>query len=375
MTHSADELYAANDYAARWYARHAGSGLGRYLVTRGIAPSQIDRGWRLGMAPAAWSALVHEMQDAGFAPSLLVEAGLARYTTRGRLIDVFRDRIMFPVLDVDARCLGFTGRDLSGASDRPKYLNTRSTAIYTKGHELFGAHQLPTCGDRSVVLVEGPLDALAIENTHSPGAPVAVTSFGTAFTRCQAELLRRWLRPTATILVAMDGDAAGRRGALAAGRMLHQVGFQPLIARLPDGLDPCTYLSAAGQDGLGLLFDRAAPLLAAELRAVVEHQGERMRWIEGRLAAASELADALGHYPSEEIRELAPSIGAALQLQESTVIAVLERARRADKERRPASAPERIEDTRSDMAALNGRLRRSREGLRLEYDQTPNRVR
>ena len=180
-----DELPALTAVAARFFEDNvAGSWVPGYLASRGFDVDAL-RPWGIGYAPAAWTALTDYARDLGFGHEAIVLAGLARRSARGSLIDLFRDRLMFPVRSPDGTVAGFIGRAPPGAHHlggdpaaghlAPVYLNTPATPLYRKGALLFGLHEATpalTAGARPV-LAEGPLDALAITLATTPSPRLA----------------------------------------------------------------------------------------------------------------------------------------------------------------------------------------------------------
>ncbi len=177
----------------------------------------------------------------------------------GRLIDRFRDRVVFPIIH-DGQILGFVGRrhpDLTDA-DRagPKYLNTGDTPLFHKGAQLFGALENQPSNGAIPVIVEGPMDAIAV-TLASQGRYIGVAPLGTSLTEEQAhQLARIGTQP----IVATDADLAGRIAAERDFWMLSCYRLDPLYARLPDGTDPADLLAVAGPTALTDALAAAQPL-------------------------------------------------------------------------------------------------------------------
>ena len=156
----------------------------RYLQTRGIDDAAI-REWGIGYAPAQWTALTDHLRALGHDDDAMQVAGLARPSSRGTLIDHFRDRVMLPVLDEHGTPAGFIGRAWPGSRPEvPKYLNSPETTTYRKGDLLFGLHQARGALAHGAVpvIVEGPFDAIAI-TIADPSQHVGLAPCGTALTR------------------------------------------------------------------------------------------------------------------------------------------------------------------------------------------------
>jgi len=300
-----------------------------YLAHRGINAAAIPATWPIGYAPPGWTRLVDQMRTLGFSDQLLLDAGLARRSSRGNLIDTFRDRLMLPVHGTPQQVVGFIGRDLSGAIEAPKYLNSPASAIFDKSQLLYGlwAAGNLAVGKRQPVLVEGPLDVLAIAARQSQAGdhdlwPVA--SSGTALTGAQARTIAdRTPLAGHTVIVAMDGDSAGRHAALKAGERLRSNGCDVRIALLPNGEDPASYLTDEHNDLSMFRIDAASPLIGAQVERVIADQGDRMQWVEGRVGAARILANYLTTYPAAEAVRNAGWIAQSVDVDHSVFAALL----------------------------------------------------
>src|SRR5450759_3014482 len=230
-----DRLLAANAAAADYFAaRYRGSWAPGYLRQRlgaGGLDSPPGTAPRLGYAPPGWTGLTEHLRGRGFTDEEILTAGLGTRARTGRVVDRFRDRLVLPIRAAgatpDAGVVGFVARrnptaDTVGDDQRtPKYLNTGHTPLYRKGEQLFGLAGAAAALDRGgvAVLVEGPIDALAVE-AATGGSMAGVAVLGTALTDAQAGRLRDALGPGSDrVVVATDADSAGR---LAAARRLHR---------------------------------------------------------------------------------------------------------------------------------------------------------
>jgi DNA primase len=239
-----DRLLAMHEAAASRYRSQLlspfGEGPRAYLEARGLGqivrPTGHDTAdpWQVGYSPSNWTGLVDHLRAAGFTDSDFEAGGLAIRTRNGNLVDRFRDRIMLPIRDVHGQVIAFIGRAPDDRDEQtPKYLNSPNTAIYHKADSLFGLG-CQDLADRRVILVEGPLDVLAV-HAAVPGA-AAVAPCGTAFTEAQARVLAS--SGARNIVVAFDADQAGRAATVKAYETLRPHIENPLSARLPDGTDP-----------------------------------------------------------------------------------------------------------------------------------------
>ena len=225
-----------------------------YLKERGLS-GDIAKRFGIGYAPEGWQSLAAAFSD--YEGPLLVAAGLVKVNEEGRRYDVFRDRIMFPIVDVRGNVIGFGGRVLGDGE--PKYLNSPETAVFEKGRELYGLYQARRAVRDAgrVVVVEGYMDVVALAQ-H--GIEYAVATLGTATTPLHVQKL---LRQSDEIVFCFDGDEAGRRAAWRAleGSVAQlQDGKQVKFLFLPEGEDPDSYVRHSGREGLEALFEQATPL-------------------------------------------------------------------------------------------------------------------
>jgi len=256
-----------------------------YLRGRGLDEPICER-FRIGYAPGAWNELLRRFGATEEARRTLLAAGLIieRDTPRPGSepwYDRFRDRIMFPIRDPRGRVLGFGGRVLE--SGEPKYLNSPETALFHKGQELYGLHEirLARTALQRLVIVEGYMDVVRL---HQAGIACAVATLGTATT---PEHLRRAFRLVSEVVFAFDGDRAGRA---AAWRALQNAlpeareGREMRFLFLPEGEDPDSLVGREGRAAFEARFAGATPLseyLAAHLReqADLSHADGRARFV------------------------------------------------------------------------------------------------
>ena len=234
-----------------------------YLKKRGLS-GEIAKSFGIGYAPDAWQGLQQVFAD--YSDKALVAAGLVKQNEEGRRYDVFRDRIMFPIVDVKGNIIGFGGRVL-GAGE-PKYLNSPETPLFEKGRELYGLFQARRAVRDAgrVIVVEGYMDVVALAQM---GIGYAVATLGTATTPIHVQKL---LRQSDEVIYCFDGDAAGRRAAWRAlENSLAQLsdGKRLGFLFLPEGDDPDSYVRQHGKEAFEGLLGQAMPLsrlLIEELR-------------------------------------------------------------------------------------------------------------
>jgi len=265
-------LKAAHYYRARLKdAPHAIA----YLKRRGLS-GEVAKHFGIGYAPDGWQNLADVFPDYG--AKALGVAGLVKTSDEGKRYDVFRDRIIFPIVDVRGNVIAFGGRVLAEGESGPKYLNSPETPVFEKGRELYGLYQARRAirDAGRVVVVEGYMDVVALAQ-HEVG--YAVATLGTSTTPVHVQKL---LRQAEEIVFCFDGDAAGRRAAWRAlENSLSQLvdGKQVKFLFLSETEDPDTFVRKAGKAAFEAALDRAMPLsqfLLDELAAQTDlgtHEG------------------------------------------------------------------------------------------------------
>ncbi|RMB57856.1 MobF family relaxase [Tessaracoccus antarcticus] len=253
--HTPERLALVNDEAATFYTNHLpGSWAHPHLIERLGTDIAGDERFRAGYAPHGWTNLVNHLRRYGISDDEMLTAGVATLTRDGRLIDKFRDRLIFPIT-ADSRVLGFVGRRNPNSADdtaAPKYLNTATTPLFSKRDVLFVHDHLTP--NTIPVIVEGPIDAIAI-TLAGQGHYIGVGPLGTAFTHEQCLTLSGGRTP----IIATDADTAGIVAAENIFWLLAAHRLDPTRAALPAGSDPAAILQALGPARLVQLLDQARP--------------------------------------------------------------------------------------------------------------------
>jgi len=222
--------------------RPAGEKGRRYLAGRGISQGTIER-FLIGFAPEGWSGLKGSLEKAGIAEGQAILAGLlARKEDTGRTYDRFRDRVIFPIVNLADETIGFGGRVVG--EGEPKYLNSPETPAFSKGENLYGIGFAREAIRKEgyVVLVEGYMDVIAL---HQTGVAHAVATLGTGFTTGHVRLLKRF---TDRVVVSFDPDAAGRAATRRSIEVLLENGFEVNVVSLPPGKDPDLFVREEGAE-------------------------------------------------------------------------------------------------------------------------------
>ncbi|MFD0690961.1 toprim domain-containing protein [Actinomadura fibrosa] len=294
-------LHAVLEDAHRFYRDKLGGSWGeRYLASRGFN-SAVQERWEVGHAPSGRYGLVHHLRQVGHGDEDIVAAGLARRGRGGQLTDVFRNRALLPLRDGHGAIVGFIGRRLDGAKG-PKYLNSPETALFRKSETLFGLYEGrdQLAGGARPVLVEGPLDAIAVD-VAAPGPLVAVAPCGTAITTAQIDAIDRHCDIATTGLVlALDGDSAGHKAALRAWTKLSHLTGPVDVGLLPQGRDPADLLNAEGGAAVREALQVLRPLADLVVDETLESVGGEFAFAETRLLAVRAAARLVAGMPSAQ---------------------------------------------------------------------------
>lgn len=260
-----ERIYEANVTAARYFHSllwtDEGAEALSYLYKRGLNDSDIRR-FGLGASPRGWDALIAHLGKQGFEPALLKQAGLA-VERDGRYYDMFRGRVIFPIINARGKVLGFGGRAMGDA--QPKYLNTPDTPVFNKRQGLYSMNFVRNERDVGhLVLVEGYMDTVSLRKYGVRGV---VATLGTALTPEQARLIKRY---APEVWISYDGDAAGQKAALRALDIFDELdGLAPRVVDYPAGQDPDDFIRAKGLEG----FERLRKYDAAEYRMLRARDG------------------------------------------------------------------------------------------------------
>lgn len=253
--------------AVRFYQRvltsPAGEQARAYLAQRGIRSATIEQ-FALGWASAGWNDLRDYLRSQNHGYEAGVRCGLLSTSAKGSFYDRFRERLMFPIMNLSGQVIAFGGRSLDDEQG-PKYLNSSETPIYTKGEHLYGLYQArrSMAHHKHVLLTEGYVDVLSL---HQFGFTQSCGVLGTALTR---EQVHRLSGLVARVDLIFDGDAAGHKAALRSAEMILTQGLQCRVVCLPEGQDVDSVLHASGPAMLESLLDQAVDGLDYCLRQVV----------------------------------------------------------------------------------------------------------
>ncbi len=236
----------------------------QYLTDRGVTLETIEK-FRIGYAPDSWEFIAGHFK--GAKETLADQAGLLKKGERGNY-DRFRSRIMFPIMDVSARVVGFSGRIFPDAPDAPKYLNSPETELFQKSKLLFGFDKAKFNMKRRnfAILVEGQFDLVL---SHQAGFTNTIATSGTALSDEGADAsagLGSVAKLTRNIILAFDGDAAGKKAMDRAARLALQLGMNPRVVLVPNGNDPADFIRTEGQGGWKELLKQSEHVVVFQVK-------------------------------------------------------------------------------------------------------------
>ena len=247
-----EKILTINKQAARAFHRwlhgpEGAEGLA-YLQRRGLSRRTLTN-FGLGFAPNRWDGLITELSAQGYDKRDLLDAGLAVSNKDGRIYDRFRNRVMFPIIDVRGNVIGFGGRVMDDST--PKYLNSPDTPVYNKSRNVFALNIAKTAKAGRVILTEGYMDTISL---HQAGFDSAVASLGTALTEEHGQLLSRYFKEA---VIAYDGDGAGVAAAQRAIPILEKAGLKVKVLRMQGAKDPDEFIKAYGREAFARLLDQS----------------------------------------------------------------------------------------------------------------------
>lgn len=276
-------MYSMNAEAARFFFNSLIAPENKkaldYLKGRKLSNATI-KSFGLGYAPDSWSTLIDYMKEKGYSEEELVETGLAvKRDNDGTYFDKFRDRVMFPIIDLRGNVIAFGGRILSDKGNAPKYLNSPETLIFKKKENLFAMNIAKNSKEGQFLLMEGYMDVISL---HQNGFDNAVASLGTAFTSQQADLLKRYADKA---VLCYDSDEAGQKATQRAGEILREAEIKTKVLKLNEGKDPDEYIKLKGPEMFRLSLDNAESFIEYKIHAIekkynLEDTVEKIEFIE-----------------------------------------------------------------------------------------------
>ena len=230
-----------------------------YLTRRG-RDRKIIRHFGLGYAPEGWRVLSDYLKSKGFTDEEMVAANVAVNSKRGSVYDRFRNRVMFPIIDLRGNVVGFGGRALDDQG--AKYLNTSDTPVFKKSRNLFAMNFAKTSKQPGLILAEGYMDVIAI---HQAGFDNAIATLGTALTDEQARLISQY---TDKVILAYDSDGPGQAATKRAINIFDEVGVKVSVLSMTGAKDPDEFIQKYGRERFAMLLDGSSNALEFELSKI-----------------------------------------------------------------------------------------------------------
>ena len=340
-------ILEANREAARIYHqalyRPEGQEALEYFRRRGYTDATI-RHFGLGFAPPGWDYLLKALRAKGFRDEELVSAFLAAKGRNGGYYDVFRNRVIIPIIDIRGNVVGFGGRVLDDS--KPKYINTENTPAYNKGRNLFALNFAKNTG-RELNLCEGYMDVIAM---HQAGFTNTVAALGTAFPDEQMQLIARYAD---RVNLIFDADGAGQKATKRAIDNLRKTGLQVRVVTIPNGKDPDEFIKNNGAEAFKLLLERSAN--AVEYRLLELGKTHDLHDPNGKVAYLKEAAKLLGALDSPIERDVyAGRLSKTLSISKEAILQEIQQShRRKEATDRKKRLPELLRQEKKDLRRVN----------------------
>ena len=256
-------LLEVNKKAASFYyyqlRQESGKQAYDYLKNRALSDETM-KAFGLGYSSKYSDSLYRYLKGKGYSDQILKEAGLFTFDERQGMRDKFWNRVMFPIMDVNNRVIGFGGRVMGDA--KPKYLNSPETKIFDKSRNLYGLNIARKTRKNYLIICEGYMDVISM---HQAGFTNAVASLGTALTSGHASLMRRY---TKEVLLTYDSDEAGQKAALRGIPILREAGICPRIVNLSPYKDPDEFIKAEGKEAFEERLENAMNYFLFEVQVM-----------------------------------------------------------------------------------------------------------
>ncbi len=298
QTHDRRRYFEMNLLAARFFREQlflpSGKAALDYLVGRGLSVAAIKH-FGLGYSPASFGELTDRLRRAGYTDEEMQNAFLCGKSRKtGRSYDYFRNRVMFPIIDVTGNVVAFGGRVMDNSE--PKYLNSSDTPVFKKSRNLFALNYAKANCSDSLILCEGYMDVIAL---HNAGFTNAVATLGTAITPEQARIMARY---TKKVFISYDSDSAGRRAADRAMQLLGDVGLEVRVLKYSGAKDPDEYIKKFGPARFRAVLDEGRTRFDYNMEDVLSRYDISLS--QQRIKACAELCSVISFIPSAVERDI-----------------------------------------------------------------------
>ena len=326
-------LLELNREAARFFHATLMSDAGRegraYLIGRGLTQKTVTR-FGLGYAPESWDFLLRHLRGKGFSDEEAVAASLAVRGKNGGCYDAFRNRVIFPIIDLRGGVVAFGGRNLGDKG--PKYLNSGDTPVFKKSRNLFALNFAKNTKRQELILCEGYMDVVSL---HQGGFDNAVATLGTALTQEQAKLISGY---TNTVVLSYDSDGPGQAATKRAMAMFQDTGVKVRVLSIPGAKDPDEFIKKFGAQRFELLLEGSAGAMDFEISRI--RQNHDLETPEGKVGFLRDFVELMAGVASPIQREVYVSkVCRELEVDKQAVTLQLEsalRRRKSGREKREA---------------------------------------
>ncbi len=312
-----------NREAARFFHRALYAPQGRqaldYFHSRGLSDATI-RHFGLGWSPDGWDALAKHLHGLGYKQEEILAADLGFRSRSGGVIDRFRNRVMFPIIDLQGNVIAFGGRVFTEGTKGGKYVNTADTLIYKKTNHLFAMNFAKNDKPDELILCEGYMDVIAL---HQAGFTNAVAALGTAVTPEQARQMSRYV---GRVVLSQDGDEAGQRSIARSIPIMKQSGLNVRVLRITGAKDPDEFIKKFGAERFKRLVDNCANDIEYAIARIEDKYDTATD--DGRLHFLREVCDFLGTLDTLEREVYAARIADKLKTDKSAILSQAETAAR-----------------------------------------------
>ena len=322
-------IYEANREAARFFhatllSQRGQSGL-NYLRGRALSDRTI-RHFGLGFADDDWNSLCNHLKNKGFSEYEIYSANLAFKRKNGNgIYDRFVNRVMFPIIDLRGNVIAFGGRIMT--DEKPKYLNTSDTPVFKKSENLFSLNNAKSSGTRTLILCEGYMDVIAL---NQAGFTNAVATLGTALTNEQAVLMKRYADE---VIICYDADGAGQKATARAIDILRNAGLPIKILTVPSGKDPDEFIRSKGENGpaaFKLLIEKCGNDIEYRLMKLKENYN--LNTTDGKVAFLNEAVKIVATIESPIERDVfASKLCAELEIDKNAFLEQISKVKRRDR--------------------------------------------
>ncbi len=359
MSRLRTRVYEANREAARFfyaklYSREGAQALD-YLHRRALRDNTIKR-FGLGYSPNSRFALTNHLKSKGFTDAELIAANLVFKSRSGNgVVDRFFDRVMFPIIDLRGNVIAFGGRIMSDL--KPKYLNTSDTIVFNKSRNLFSLNNAKNSGTRRLILCEGYMDVIAV---NQAGFTDAVATLGTALTAEQAMLMKRYCDE---VVICYDSDEAGQKATARAITILRNAGLVVRVLSIPDGKDPDEFIRKNGDKG------------AAAFKNILENSGNDVEYrlfklksnynintTDGKFAYLSEAVKVLSSLDNSMEQDIyASKLSSEVLVEKNTIMEQI----------RKSSRSKHYNDRKTEFSKLQTKMSGRDDKINLEHSKFP----